>query len=158
MDEKATQEELSWTAPEFIEHEKSASWYGLLAVAALILSGLTYLLTRDIISTAVVALALGCLGAYGARKPRELDYHLDASGLSVGNKHFDLENFKSFALVQEGDAQSIVFLPLRRFASLITIYCKPDIEDKIVNMLATNLPISVRNPDTIDKLMHKIRF
>ncbi len=47
----------TWTASEFVAHQKTPGWYGLLALAALVLSGLIYLLTRDIISASVVIVA-----------------------------------------------------------------------------------------------------
>src|SRR5437870_2945293 len=41
---------ITWTASEFVAHEKSAGWYLALTVVALVIAGVIYLLTRDIIS------------------------------------------------------------------------------------------------------------
>ena len=47
---------------------------------------------------------------------------------------------------------------MKRFAPLTTIYYDPQIEEKIFNILADQLPLEERQPDAVDRLMAKIRF
>jgi hypothetical protein len=150
--------EITWTAAEFVAHDKSAGWYGGLILAAILLGALIYLLTRDAISTGVVLIAAFFLGVMAARNPRQLEYKLSAAGLSVGPKHYALEQFRSFSVADEGAVPSIVFMPLKRFAPLTTIYYAPEDEDKIVAILADRLPFEEHKQDPVDRLMHRIRF
>ena len=129
-----------------------------LAVVALIIAATIYAITRDLISSVVVLVGAAALGIFGARKPHQLEYRLDGSGLTVGQKHYAYEAFRSFAIVPEGAFSSIVFMPLKRFAPLTTIYYAPDDEDKIVDLLADRLPFEERKADAVDTLMHRIRF
>ncbi len=149
---------ISWTASEFVAHEKSATWYLALAGSAAVIAALIYLLTRDKISTAVVIVGALTLGFYGARQPRQLDYRLNAEGVNIGQKYYRLEDFRSFAVVPEGAFASVIFMPLKRFAPLVTIYYAPTDEDKIVKLLSDSLPLEPHRADAVDNFMRRIRF
>jgi len=149
---------ISWTASEFVAHEKNAGWYGLLAGAAALLAVLVYFVTKDFVSVGVVVAAALVLGAYATTKPRELLYNLDSRGVSIGNKHFPYSDFRSFSVVPERAFSSIVLMPLRRFAVPVTIYYAPDDEDKILDLLASQLPFDQPPRDAVGNLMRRIRF
>ncbi|MDB5170441.1 MAG: hypothetical protein JWO35_135 [Candidatus Saccharibacteria bacterium] len=149
---------ISWTASEFVAHEKSASWYGSLAVVAVFGAGLVYLLTKDVVSSAVILFSALILGFYGARQPRQLQYRISEHGISVGQKNFAYEEFRSFTVAPDGAFSSIIFKPLKRFATLTTIYYAPEDEEQIVDVLADRLPFEEHAPDAVDRLMRRIRF
>ena len=151
-------EVVTWTASEFVEHKKSASWYGALALATVIVAGLIFLITRDKISTSVIVVAAIVLGYMAARKPRTLEYRLNEAGLMVGAKFYGYEQFKSFSVIDEGAIPSIYLLPMKRFMPSLTIYYAPADEEKIVNVLTGRLPIEERRVDTMDRFLHRIRF
>lgn len=156
--EAAPEGEITWTASEFIAHEKSAGWYGMLVLAALVLAAVVFLLTRDKISTGAVLVAALALAFYGARQPRQLRYMLSPQGLTIGEKYFPFDMFRSFAVMDEDHFSSIVFVPLKRFGQLTTIYFDPADEEKIVSLLSARLPIENRQHDVVDKFMKRIRF
>lgn len=150
--------EITWTAAEFVAHDKSAGWYGGLILATVLASGLVYILTRDVISTGVVLIAAFFLGVMAARRPQQLEYRLSDAGLSIGPKSYALEQFRSFTIADEGSVPSIIFMPLKRFAPLTTIYYAPEDEEKIVAILADRLPFEEHKQDPVDRLMHRIKF
>jgi hypothetical protein len=49
-------------------------------------------------------------------------------------------------------------MPLKRFATLTTVYYAPEDEDKIVNLLSKHLPLEEHKLDAVDHLMQRIRF
>jgi len=149
---------VSWTASEFIAHQKSAGWYGVLGIVAFIFATTIYLLTRDVITTGFVIFGAFVLGYYASRQPRELQYRLDGNGVSIGDKHYDYEAFRSFSIVTEGAFSSIIFMPLKRFAPLRAIYFAPVEEDRIINLLTPHLPFEDYTHDAVDRLMRHIRF
>jgi len=151
-------ESITWTASEYIAHQKSASWYGLLALVVAILAAVIFFLTHDKITTGVVILCGIALGGYGARQPRQKQYRLDASGLTIGEKHYDFGNFRYFSIVDEGAFSSIVFMPLKRFATLTTIYYAPEDEGRIIELLSLVLPHEEAKRDPVDSFMSRIRF
>jgi hypothetical protein len=156
--DSADDDVISWTAAEFIAHNKSAAWYGLLALAVLVLAAIVFLLTRDKISTTVVIVAGIALGGYGARQPQQRQYTLDEQGLSIGDKYLPYGMFRSFSVIDEEHVSSISFFPLKRFGQLTTIYYNPEDEDDIVELLADRLPMDERTHDALDRFMKRIRF
>lgn len=149
---------ITWRAGEYLHHQKTGKWFGALMVGAVVLAGIVYLLTRDIMATIVVLVAAGAFAYYGKREPRELDYRLDPDGLTIGGKFYPYDLFRSFAVMRENGQPMIALLPLKRFAPLTTIYYEPAIEDAVVDALADQLPMEERQPDAIDRLMSKIKF
>ena len=149
---------VTWTASEFIAHDKSAGWYLMLAAGSLLLAGLVYLITRDFISVGVVIAAGLLLAIYGSHQPRQLEYTVNQQGIGIGQKHYAYDEFSSFAVVSEGTVSGLVFMPLRRFALPITIYYAPEDEEKIINVLADRLPLEEHRLDAVDRLTRRIRF
>jgi hypothetical protein len=155
-----TQEDgaISWTASEFIAHEKSSSWYVTLALVAAIAAAIVFGFTRDIISSVVILVSAGAFGFYGARQPNQLQYVMNDHGIGIGTKFLPYENYRSFAIAQEGAFSSIVLYPLKRFATLATIYYAPEDEEAIIQVLSDRLPFEEHTPDAVDRLMKRIRF
>lgn len=149
---------VSWTASEFIAHEKPLTWYLALGGIAFVVALVVYLISRDFLSTGVVVVAAVMLGVAAGRRPRELQYEVDLHGLSIGNKHHPYQNFRSFSLAQDGALRSINFMPLKRFAPPLAIYYDPADEERITEVLAAHLPLENHKHDAVDKLMKRIRF
>jgi hypothetical protein len=149
---------ISWTASEFVDHAKSADWYLALAVVAVLSAALLYFLFKDIITAATPVVAALALGFYGRRRPRQLRYQLTDQGLTIGEKYFPYDMFRSFAIMDEGPFVSLVFLPLKRFGFLTTIYLDPQDEERIINSVSQYLPLEPREHDPIDRFMKRIRF
>lgn len=149
---------LEWTASEFIAHEKSMGWYLALAVVGLIIAALLYLFTKDKLTVVVVLLGAVFMGVFGARKPRQLDYAVDPSGVNIGKRRYSYDEFKSFGVIPEGAFSTIIFMPHKRFAIPINIYYPPEDEDKIANIIGQQLPQEEHKHDMVDRLLHAIRF
>ncbi len=155
---EAADNTITWTASEYIAHHKSAKWYALLGLGAFFLAVVIWLLTRDEISAAVVIVGAAFLGIYGARQPRELQYQLNSQALTIDQKEYSLDEFRSFTVDDQQAFANINLMPLKRFGAALTIYFDPADEDEIIQILASRLPIEEHQSDPIDKLMHRIRF
>ena len=149
---------ISWTASEFIDHNKNAGWYLALVLSGGALTAIVYFATRDIITSAAIVIATASFAIFASRKPRTLNYTLRSGGITIGEKVYPYTNFKSFSLKEEGAIRSIDLMPLQRFMPGLTIYCPPDQEDQIVDALIDYLPHEERGPDLVDRFMRKIRF
>jgi hypothetical protein len=149
---------VTWTASEFIAHDKSMGWYTRLALATIIFGGLVYLFDRSIVSLVVIVVAAIVFGLYAGRKPRQLQYQIDLAGLTIGSKLYHFEDFKSFSVVSTGAFTSINFMPLKRFAPILSIFYSPEDEKDIMAVLKASLPYEDPRLDMIDTLMRKIRF
>ncbi len=150
--------EVEWTASEFVAHDKGTQWYLALGAGSVVLAAIIYLLTKDILSTVIVLLVGLLFGIAGARKPRVLHYQVNDHGLAIGQKFYPYNEFKSFAVMEEGAFSSIMFMPLKRFMPPISIYYAPEDEERIVQVLAVYLPMEMRTHDAIDRLTRRMRF
>jgi hypothetical protein len=149
---------VTWTASEFIAHEKSPFWYVIFIVVVVVIAGGLFLLTRDYISVAVVVVLAAVFGVAGSRKPRVVSYSVDRGGISVGKAFHPYGSFKSFAVVDEGAFSSITFLPLKRFNLPLSIYFDRGDENKIMNMLGGHLPLEPGQLDPLERMMRNLHF
>ncbi len=150
--------EISWTASEFVPHDKSAGWYGLLALGGALGALLIYWLTKDKITTGIIVFAVLAFGFLAARRPKEQTYAIDHTGLHVGRRSYAMHTFKSFSVAEDGHNATVVFMPLKRFMPPLTIYLSPDSGEKVIDFLAQTLPFEQHRQDAVDSLMKRIRF
>lgn len=148
---------ITWTAGEFIAHHKETSWYLILAGGGAVATALTWWIA-DWVSALFVVFAVTLFGVFASRKPREIPYMLDQSGIGIGQRYYPYADFRSFAVMDEGAFTSITFVPLNRFATFTTIYYDPLDEAQIVEAVSRHLPREVRKRDLIDRLLWRIRF
>lgn len=158
MSNRAAVKQVSWTASEYIEHAKSVGWYLKFVVVAVLVIGGIYLLTGDLFSVVLLSVLAIAFGVFAARKPAVLQYKLDNNGITIGQKHYPMNLFRSFAVIQEGVFRSITLLPMKRFMPAISLYYSPDDEPAIIEAFSNLLPQESRQQDPLDKLMHRIRF
>jgi len=151
-------DDISWTAAEFVAHEKGAGWYALLIVIGLAIASVAYFLIKDLISTITIILAMIMLGVYAARKPKQQEYALNHQVIQVGMRTYSFHDYKNFSVAEEGDTASVVFMPLKRFMPPLTIYVAPGVEDQVVDFLANILPFEPHRADAIDSLLRRIHF
>ena len=158
LPETINQPEVTWSASEFIAHEKSLLWYVALTGGAFLVAAIVYLLTKDVVAVVALVFVAALFGVLGAHKPRVLNYHVDAGGLTIDRKFYPFSEFKSFGIVNEGAFSSIVFMPMRRFMPTLTIYYPPENENDVVEALTAYLPFAPASHDLIDRLMRRIRL
>jgi len=149
---------ISWTASEYISHEKNKTWHLYLFAVASILIVLVYLVSQDKLAVIVIILSTVAVSVYATKKPIEKNYSLDSSGLRIDNNYFDYSIFRSFSIVEEGAIDSIWLKPLKRTTPTIVIYFPLEEEEKIEKILSAYLPFEDRKLDLIDRVTKRIRF
>lgn len=149
---------VSWSASEFIAHEKPKSWYLKLALVATFGSAVIYIITREIFSVIVVVVLSVALGVYGGVKPRTLKYSIYPEGIMVGDKIYPYESFRSFSVLDDTQTPSIQFLPQKRFMVPISIYCSSRDVNAISEILGEFLPYEHKERDMVDKISSRIKF
>jgi hypothetical protein len=149
---------IEWTASEFIAHHKGFGWYALLFLGTVLVTALIFWITRDRIAAGAIVVCALIFAVAGAHKPRVLTYRLDSSGLTIGPKFYPYNNYKAFAVIDEGPFSSISFLPLKRFMPGLSIYFAPEDEAHIIEVLSSYLPLQPGSTSAFDDLMRRIRF
>ena len=150
--------QVSWTASEYIANPKNVKWFALLAVATLVLTVIIYLFTRDIISVVVILMLGIIVGVFAARQPNVLEYHLDTSGLYMGQKFYPYTSFKSFSVVEDGAFSHLSLMPLKRFMPSLAVHYAPEDEENIINTLSDYLPYEKHKRDVVENITRRVRF
>lgn len=150
--------DVTWTASEFIAHEKTSMWYITLAGVTLVVVLAIYFLVHDFVAIAALIAVAIIFGFLAAHKPRVLTYSITPAGLSIDRKTYSFSDFKSYGVINEGAFSNITFMPLKRFMPTLSIYYPPEQESAIVDALSNYLPFAPVTHDLVDRLMHRIRL
>ncbi len=150
---------VSWTASEYVHPEKNGLWYVLFVVVALgLIACDIFLLKSYTFSILVVVMAIS-LVVYIRRAPRDIQYTLSAKqGLYIGEKLYNLADFKAFGLIRDGEHHSIMLIPIKRFATGVSVYFPEEAGERIVDILGGILPMENLKLDMIDVVVRKLRL
>ena len=153
-----TLEPVSWSASEYVEHQKSVSWYVVLGCASAVVTLVIFIITQNIFSAVVVALACMALGGFAARQPQTKQFSISQDGVHCGDKFYPYGLFKSYSIVDDEALSCIWLRPMRRAMPTVVMYYAPDDEERIVAMLDNFLPQEDRQHDWVDRVSRRVRF
>ncbi len=149
---------IEWTASEYAANPKSTGWFMMLVLASFLTAAVIYFVTRDVVSTGVIALLGVIIGVFAARQPRVLTYGIDNKGIHIEQKLYPYGTFKTFSVADNQPVHYLSLTPLRRFMPPLVIHYDPEDEEKIVNTLAEYLPYQEYKRDVVDSLTRRFRF
>lgn len=149
---------LRWQAMEYIHHERTAVWYGVLAIVVVAFITLALLVFHSVTFAILIPVMLVALIVYIRRPPSILNYTLSRKGLHVNDHLYTYDQFKAFGVVSHEELHSVVLIPRKRFQVSQTIYFPEEIGESLVDMLAARLPMQEVRLDTIDRLLKKLRI
>jgi hypothetical protein len=149
---------ITWTASEYIEHQRGPSWYGLLVLCTVALAAVTYLLTKDYFATGTIVVVGIIVAVFVGHKPQQVTYELNISGIKVGSKFYDYGSFKSFSITRDGLLNSLNLYPLKRFMPPIAAYFDAKDEERITNLVGDRLPLEEGRLDRIEQLSRRLKL
>lgn len=149
---------IEWSASEYISHEKEPIWYAGVMAAATVIAAIIWLITSEILASITILVVAFSGLFFSGRKPAVKNYQLSDSGITIDGKHYNISEFRSFSVVEEGAINSVWLKPLGRFAPLMILYFAPEDEKRITEALSAVLTYQQRELDSIDRLMRRIRF
>jgi hypothetical protein len=155
---KPSVKSVAWEAPEFIEHNHGAGWYAALVVCTVALAALVYLIARDIIATVIMVIVGVIVGVFAGQKPGQAKYEVNDQGLTINGKTYNYGDYKSFAVIDEGNLSSINLFPLKRFMPPLSAYFDPKDKKKITDTIGNYLPYEERKLDSIERLSRRVRL
>lgn len=150
--------QVSWTALEFVEHDKTQSWYLSMVGISVVVVAAVYFITKDLFNAFIIVIAAVLFGVVAGRAPRHMDYMVNGHGVAIGRRFYPYSEFRSFSIADEGHVRSIVLMPLKRFMPSLTLYFDPADEQRIGDVLADHLPFAQYQRELTDRLMRRIRF
>jgi len=108
--------------------------------------------------TALIVVMVVLLIVYTRRPPRELAYSLTDEGLTVDGKLYQFSGFKSFGIIRDGEAFSVMLIPVQRFQPGVTVYFPEEAGEDIVDMLGSRLPMKELHLDVVDRVVRLLRL
>lgn len=149
---------VSWEAAEFIEHPHPAAWYLSLSLSTAVLAVLVFLIARDYVAAGTIVAVGVIVGIFANQKPGQARYEIMDTGLAVNGKTYSYGDYKSFAVIREGNLSSVNLFPLKRFMPPLSAYFDPKDEQTITNALGNYLPYEDRKLDSIERLSRRLRL
>lgn len=150
---------VTWSAEEYVHIDKGYVWYILFALVILAFITADILLLKAYTFSVLVVLMSIAIVIYIRRPPRTLTYALSPQqGLYVGEKLYHFEEFKAFGLIRDGEHNSIMMIPRKRFAPGVSVYFPEEAGEKIVDILGQRLPMQELKLDVIDIVVRKLRL
>lgn len=150
-------EPVTWTASEYVQHDKQAAWYLVLIVATVLLLALAIFMKAWTFALLVVVMGIG-IGVLAGRPPHSVRYTLSEYGLRIDEKNFSYHDFRAFGVVQDAAMYSIVLIPNKRFMPAVSVYFPSEMGEQIVDIFGAFLPMEHVELDMVEKLARKLRF
>jgi len=148
---------ISWEAPEYIEHKKSADWYWWLSLAAvglLIFSAYE----RSLLFGIFVVLGWFTIMLYSSRPPERIRVIIAKEGIMAGKNLYPWGNIKSFWIFEKNYKKEISLELKRQFVPYLKIPLG-DIEPaKAREILLKFIPEKEQEESFIDNLSDIAKF
>ncbi len=109
MDE---QENLSWSALEYEERERSADWFWALGIIV-ITSFLTALIYSNYFFAILILLSGTLLYVFSKKSPEWINYEITRKGLLIKSQLYPYQNIKSFYIQKNN--KPMLFIKIERF-------------------------------------------
>ncbi len=90
---------LSWVAPEYIQHQKSARWYQVAGTVVGISMIWTYLSGNWSMSLAILVLAVVYQYLHSYHPPKDIDVIISEMGIRIGEKFYPYSHIKAFWII-----------------------------------------------------------
>jgi len=148
---------ITWTASEYVQHDKQVVWYLALIVVVVLLLGLAIFMKAWTFAVLIIVMGIG-IGVLAGRPPHTVNYTLSEYGLRVDDKSFAYHDFRAFGVVQDAALYSIVLIPNKRFMPAVNVYFPGELGEQIVDIFGSFLPMERIELDFVEKLARKIRF
>ena len=150
---------VTWQAHEYIHLDKSPLWFVLFVLVVLGLVSIdVFYLHSWTFSGLVIVMAIAVI-IYTRRPPRELTYSLSPTqGLYIGEQLHSFDEFKTFGFIKDGEHNSILLIPVKRFSPGVSVYFPEEVGEKIVDILGQQLPMEDLKLDIIDIVVRKLRL
>lgn len=150
---------VTWTAQEYVHIDKSPLWFVIFVIVVLALIALSLFSLKSYTFAVLIVVMAVAVIIYTRRSPRILTYALSMhQGLYVGEHLYHIDEFKSFGLIKDGEHNSIMLIPRKRFSPGVSVYFPEEAGEQIVDILGKRLPMEELKLDVIDIVVRKLHL
>jgi hypothetical protein len=148
---------LSWTAPEFIKHEKSAGWFwalGIIGVALVVVS----LMMQNYLFILIVILAAFLIYIQAKKRPTNIRVTLTNKGIIINDKEYAYSDLRSFWIFEEPEIECLSLISKKLTQPQIQIPFGEQNPKKIREILIKFITEKEQEEPLIDAIARKIKF
>jgi hypothetical protein len=149
---------VQWQATEYVQQDRSARWFIVLAVICLGLISVALFLMHSISFAILVPVMAAALVVYVRRPPAVIDYVVSRKGIHINDHLHTYDEFRSFGVLSHDGVHSVVLVPRKRFQLSQTMYFPEEVGEALVDMLAARIPMNEVKQDAIDHLLARLRL
>lgn len=158
VSQEADEAVIQWQGTEYVQHDRSVTWFLVVAGAALALMAVAIFLMQSISFAILIPVMAAALVVYVKRPPAVINYTVSRKGIHINDKLHPYDEFRSFGVMSHDGIHSIVMVPRKRFQLSQTLYFPEEVGEGLVDMLAARVPMSEVMPDAIDRFLARLRL
>ena len=100
-------EPIRWSELEYEERHHGADWYWALGIIA-VASAATSIILGNVLFAIVIVIGALVLSLHAARRPEEIEFEINESGIVIGSRLYPFRTLESFWIPEEGVPRLIV--------------------------------------------------
>lgn len=131
---------ISWDAPEYIQHEKSLSWYIAAGIIATALIGYGIMYSNITLSLAVFAFAGVYLYLHKYSPPKITHIQISDLGVTVGKQFYPYTQIQAFWIIYTPRTQTLNLKISREFLNEISIQLGDTAPGELRQTLLQHIP------------------
>jgi hypothetical protein len=156
--QEADESVVQWQATEYVQQDRSARWFIMLAAICLGLIAVALFVMHSVSFAILVPVMAAALVVYVRRPPAVIDYVVSRKGIHINDHLHSYDEFRSFGILSHDGVHSVVLVPRKRFQLSQTMYFPEDVGEALVDMLAARIPMNEVKQDAIDHLLARLRL
>ena len=148
---------LSWSAPEFVRHDKGPAWFIILGIVVGIFFIIS-LLMKNYFFAVLILMAGGLIYIHALKHPRTLKFSLSEEQLKVGDHIFHLSDLKSFWIFEDPDVRLLRLETKRTFMPQLHLPLGDQQPQTLRQAFIQFIPEKKQQESLIDIFSRKIKF
>ncbi len=147
-----------WHELEYKEKERSTDWFWALGVIA-VASAVASIIFKDYLFAVFIILAALVLGFYAIRKPRLVEFKIDAKGLAVGREFYPYDRLTSFFILEKENGEKLLLVMSKRsVVPLLVLPLGVQNAEEVRQALIARIPEEKHEEPTSHKVMEYLGF
>lgn len=159
--EEQQPDQLTWSAEEYQNQNKSFIWYATLYLVGLVLIlASIFFYHKELIKMLsvilVVASIVASLHIISRKKPKIINYSMDEDILIIDGKAHSLGSFRSFSVVDQNYKEEIRLSPASSTQPVISLRLNEESKTKVFDLLSNTIPYEQAKITLIEKIASKL--
>lgn len=154
-------DQITWSAKEYQDQNKSFSWYATLYLvgSVIVLASIFFYYKKPLQMLSVILVVssiVASLHIISRKKPKTINYSIDEDILIIDGKAHSLGSFRSFSVVNHANQEEIKLIPTSTTQPGINVRLDEENKAKVFELLSNNIPYEYVKPSLIDKIADKL--